>query len=333
MVNSFGVALSYGNGVDVVITGDSRKEQMAYYAWVRQVATQFGLFRHHTDQGFRMFLRTLDEISLHYFSDIYGASSNQVQSRRIKVDPIPREPLFFSIYSDTAYEAEDHWNLLTHFLGFQFDEIAFSFTESDCANPALMAHLRGLKAERLYQRAYEEGIAEYVHFAIQLMQRKHFPAHLIAVMEARYSSSEVVSAMREKLKCYAEDVLDLTEEQLVCMLYSPFVQKGKHLTTYLTREQPDLSNQTEQIHRLLTGADILLTSEERHQLEERLQRISHLEIGDLRTLYHKDIALNAEESTRNNPVAIVLAKDPHKAIIKTSHSPDGPVIDELITGR
>jgi hypothetical protein len=29
---------------------------------------------------------------------------------------------------------------------------AFSFTESDCANPTLMAHLRGLKCERLYGR-------------------------------------------------------------------------------------------------------------------------------------------------------------------------------------
>jgi hypothetical protein len=69
--------------------------------------------------------------------------------------------------------------MLTGFLGFRFDDLAFSFTESDCGNPALMAHLRGLKAERLFRRSYDEGMAEYIAFALDLMRRKDFPPQLV----------------------------------------------------------------------------------------------------------------------------------------------------------
>ena len=74
---------------------------------------------------------------------------------------LARDPLFFNIYQDTAYEAGAHWALLTEFMHFRFDELMFSFSESDCGNPTLMAHIRGLRAETLLQRSYAEGIREY----------------------------------------------------------------------------------------------------------------------------------------------------------------------------
>jgi len=191
MVNSFSLVASYGDGVDVIITGDSNKEQRAYFAWVHQVARKFNLPIAKEDRSFHSFLQTLGNISSTYFQNIYGNEVNQYpEFRAFKINHLLRFPVFFSIYQDTVYEAGQHWEFLTEFLGFQFDEMAFSFTESDCSHPALMAHLRGLKAERVYQRTYEEGIIEYVDFALELMQKKDFPLTLIEMLQQRYSSSQ-----------------------------------------------------------------------------------------------------------------------------------------------
>ena len=331
MVNAMGIALSYDGGVDVVMTGDSTRELRAYMAWIRLIATKLELTEQQDKGSFASLLRTLGDISRSYFQDIYGEQwKDEVHIPRFDVGALGRSPIFFPVYRDTAYKAEDHWDLLIKFLGFQFDDLAFSFTESDCANPALMAHLRGLKAEHVYGRAYADGIAEYASFAINLMHKKDFPAHLIAVMENRYATSEAVATMRAKMDQYAKDVFDLSEEQLVCMLYSPFTQKGQNLWLYLSREKTSLLPYLEHIHTILAAEDKHV--EEQTMLERQLVDITHLDIRYLRTIYVSDLSLSAGSST-TSIIPLILSRDPHKAVINTLHAPNGPGVSELITGR
>jgi hypothetical protein len=334
MVNSFAVAASYGDGIDIMVTGDSRRELLTYLAWLRRVAGRFGISQQRRGSDFHAFLQIVDDISQFYFSDIYGAeATTEIEGRRMPSQSIARETRLFSIYHDTDYEVANHWELLTNFLAFRFDEIAFSFTESDCSNPALMAHLRGLKAEKVYGRSYEEGICEYLQFALQLMRHKDFPDELIALMEQRYQTPEAIQAMRAKLDGYTQAILDLTEEQLVCMLYSPFVQHCAGLANYIGREQPELVPYLPGIHALLTeGSDTLQSCEERSLLTEHLERITHLEIERLRTLYTLNSALNSQNVV-HTPISTILERDPHKAVIRTLHSPNGSPVDEIISGR
>ena len=333
MVNSFGVAALYNNGIDVVITGDSHKEQRAYIAWVNHVAAKFGLPRQANHHSFHTFLQTMSGIAHYYFQDIYGENTeHSLQQHRITLAELLRDPVFFSIYQDTDYKAEEHWELLTDFLGFQFDELAFSFTESDCANPALMAHLRGLKTEHLYKRTYQEGVAEYANFAIGLMQKKDFPPHLIELMKTRYSTSIAIQTMRDKLSQHAQATLDLSQEQLVCMLYSPFVERGKNLAVYLMKEQPDLYEQIEAIHHLLSFPDSEHETAATQALAQHLIAISHLDLKYLRTLYTMQFSSYGKNGDEN-PIAIILRGDPHKETIQTMHSSDGPLVAEVISGR
>jgi hypothetical protein len=333
MVNSFGVAISHGDGIDVIITGDSMDEQRAYAAWIRRIARKFELPKPKFDKGFVGFLKATDRISNHYFSDIYGEHSAEIQARRVKAEGITRNPVFFSIYQDTAYQAGEHWEILTDFLGFRFDELAFSFTESDCANPALMAHLRGLKAQHIHARNYEEGIAEYVKFAVHLMRQKDFPEPLIETVKRRYHNPESIQIMRNKLARYAKEVYDLSKEQIICMLYSPFTQKGKHLSSYIMRETPELSPHLRLIHLLLTSPDISKNSGTLQRLEDRLTELSGLSLQQLRSLYHADLTSNGPSPDSQTPISIVLNDDPHKGVIETRHRPDGPVVLEMISGR
>ncbi|UFJ39983.1 hypothetical protein LOK74_18360 [Brevibacillus humidisoli] len=334
MVNSFGVALSYGKGPDIIVTGDSPQEQRAYARWIKRLVSTFHLPKH-AGKDFKTFLRSVDDISQHYFADIHGDNEEQLQMHRVAYEGIQKEPLFFSIYEDTPYRAGDHWDLLVQFLGFQFDELAFSFTESDCANPALMAHLRGLKVEQVYGRTYKEGIEEYVAFALQLMRQKDIPEHLIEIAKDRYRDDEAIQEMRAKISRYTEDVYGLTEEHLVCMVFSPFAERAKNLEQYLQARRPDLLGRIPAIHALLSaeGAEVADAQRDLHHL---LTALSGFTLPQLQRLYQADLVpstLQVQDRLEKSPIAVVRRGDPHQAVIQTRPAPDGEVREEIITGR
>ncbi|MFI7063820.1 PqqD family protein [Kribbella sp. NPDC050124] len=325
--NAFGLAAAYGDGADVLITGDSPQEQRQYTFWVGRLSRrlQSAPARRDGQNGFGRVLGQLDGIAQSYFADIHGPEAvDAIADRRVSTD-VPERLKFFTIYGETAYAAGDHFDLLTGFLGFQFDDLAFSFTESDCANPALMAHLRGLKAEHLFQRSYDEGMAEYVEFALNLMRKKDIPDGLVEMMRARYDSPDALKRMRLAAQDYALETFGLTEEQLVCMTYSPFAGQGEGLERFLNREHPALAARLGEIHHLLGEAS------DDPALAAELKRISGLEPSQLRVLYSRSVQTPGGGGA---PVIdLILAGDPHKAVIETRHTQDGPNTFEQISGR
>jgi hypothetical protein len=328
MANAFGLADSLGHGVDVIITGDAPQEQRAYALWVRRLSRQVDSAPAGRHSGFKGFLTDLDRIAQSYFADIHGSrDAAAVVEQRVASD-VPARLRFFSIYDDTEYAAGDHLQMLTGYLGFRFDDLAFSFSETDCGNPMLMAHLRGLKCERVHGRNYQDGAAEYVQFAVGLMRKKDFPAVLIDTVLARYESRAAVAATRQSANKFAREAYDVTEEQLVCMVYSPFTQKGAGLGRYLEREQPSLADRSGEIHALLAGQAV-----DGEHLTDHLQRISGLTLSQLRVLYSSSVRGGAGTNCGTDLIDTVLADDPHKAVIRTRHSVDGPVVLERISGR
>jgi hypothetical protein len=336
VANSFGLAASYGGGADLIITGDSKEEQRQYTRWVGRLARKLGPPEQaRQGHGIGRVLSQLDTIAQSYFRDIYGPDAAEAVAQRRVAAGIPERLRFFSIYTDTQYAADDHMELLTGLLGFRFDDIAFSFTESDCGNPALMAHLRGLKCERLYQRSYAEGMQEYVAFALELMRKKDIPEQLVAQMRGRYEGPEAIARMRRAAADYASTTFGLTEEQLVCMVYAPFTGKGAGLEQFVGREHPSLAGRLDELHALLAdespstpGPGLERAEAEAtggaEALAAELSRISGLELPQLRALYR---------SAGPQVIDAVLDGDPHKAVIPTQHTTHGPQVFEQISGR
>jgi hypothetical protein len=331
MVNSFGVAAAHAGGVDVIITGDSPEEQRAYSLWIRRLSHRFDPGARRQDGGFRGFLEATDRIASRYFAELYGPDAAAEISERAVASDVPAEIRFFSIFDDTRYSSGEHWSLLTGLLGFEFDELAFSFTESDCGNPTLMAHLRGLKCEVIYGRDYAEGLTEYVDFAESLMRMKEFPQHLIDVIRARYAGPDAAERMRSVAGSFASEAYGLTERQLVCMLHSPFTEKGRRLEAYLDAEHPDQASQAGALHGLLAGEGKPLDDAESAQAAW-LTGISGLSLDRLRTLY-RSVAERFSRHGGPGILAAIVEGDPHKAEIRTRFSPHGPETLEFITGR
>jgi hypothetical protein len=334
MLAAFGRVARYRGGVDLIITGDSAEEQRSYVRWVSHVARRIGaVARPSRDSEFGNFLDTANRISKIYYSDIYGSDVKAVSDRAVTSD-VPLRVRFFSIYDDTAYASGEHWELLTRFLGFKFDDIAFSFTESDCGNPALMAHIRGLKCQYIYGRTYAEGVEEYAAFALSLMREKRFPEFLVKKMQERYSSPDAIEGMRRKMVRYSSETFGITEEQLLCMIYAPFGDNAANLMRYLAEIQPHLLSQNAEIIKLLAGSDLNADAVQ-DPLRAALEQLSGLELRYLRHLYRSPVRSTAHAviDARSDVIGAILDGDPHKAIIKTRHSPCGPVVEEQISGR
>jgi hypothetical protein len=327
VANSFGVVARYGDGVDLIITGDSPREQRDYALWIRKLARDAGQKPADARKGFKGTLETLNTLANAYFQEIHGTGNvARIQERGVTAD-VPVGLKFFSIYDYTSYASGAHWQLLTEFLGFVFDEIAFNFTESDCANPALMAHLRGLRTERAYQRSYAEGIAQYVDFALDLMERKHFPRHLIDQMRERYRTSAGIESMRKLATQYAEDAFGLTTTHLVCMVYSPFAGRAVNLHDFLAREHPKLLPVEDRIRKLLAGA-------EDGELAAQLERISGLSITDLRVLHDGPLWAPSTDISAQAPVfQQVMTTDPHQKLITVKRNREGDEILDRVAGR
>jgi hypothetical protein len=328
VASSFGVAARHGAGVDLIITGDSPQEQRDYAVWIRQLSRGAGQKPADSKKRFQGTLETLDGLAQAYFQEIHGLGNTERVKERGVTSDVPTALEFFSIYDYTSYASGAHWRLLTDFLGFVFDEIAFNFTESDCANPALMAHLRGLRTERAYRRSYREGIAQYVDFALELMRKKHFPEHLVEEIAARYRTGEGVERMREAATRYGEDAFGVDTEQLVCMVYSPFAGHAENLHDYLAGECPDLLPEEGRIRALLAG------TETHDWLAARLERLSGLSLTDLRALHDGPLwSPFADKGTQTGVLPLVMDSDPHKKIINARRGPDGDKILDRVAGR
>ena len=321
MVNSFGIAAHYKSGVDIIITGDSTEEQAAYFAWVRHLSRGFGVNQLDKAKGFGTFLKTLDSVAERYFSNLYG--EHEILSEHRVTFDIPCDPIFFNIYRDTSYQSGQHWELLTEFLGFKFDKLMFSFSESDCGNPTLMAHLRGLRSEVLLGKGYEAGVKQYSEFAIGLMKKKAFPPELINMILNRYATSTAIKRQRKLAEKYAMDSFKLNTTNLICMIYSPFTQGGKNLINYLREQKIDCAALN--IHSALSDE-----SESMTDTCLLLERLSGLTMKNLRYCYNKNLVPSIlEKQEIKDPMSLVLRHDPHKAVVQIENGAS----QEIISGR
>lgn len=333
VANAFGLAAAYDGGVDLIITGDSPEEQRSYGLWIRRLARQFGLLPtdHAGRAGFRGVLTTLNNIGTAYFTEIHGTGEPALLADRAVATDVPRQLAFFSIYHDTAYASGDHWSLLTDYLGFEFTEDVFNFTESDCGNPALMAHLRALKVERVYGRDYRDGLLEYVDFALALMRRKEIPERLVDMMAQRYLAPGAAQTCRARANQHALAAFGLSERQLICLVHAPFVNRGARLETYLAAENPQLRDWITDIHRLLDGA---VDGAELPGVVTQLEHDSGLTVAQLRSLYQDvNSSVNGNGAGARRLLPAILDGDPHQSNVRTRTRPAGPIVTERISGR
>ena len=320
----FARAACWGTGIDALVSGDSRKEQKQYAAWVMRLAE--GLEVPASDwrnQSFNGVLKTLNSVGHAYYRELYEEGAEPA-GRLVAYPNKSVVPAFITIFDLVSCKADDHWPLLTDFLGFQFDDLAFSFSESDCANPMLMAHMRGLQAHYVRGRRYQDGIAEYLEVAKGLMRKKQMPERLIEQAMAAYAGNQNIEGRRALASAYAQKAFGLNDAQLVCLLFAPFVDSGRALEAFLRRCHPGMLVALPDLHKALMGLQVP------EQVLQWLIDISGLSKVGLQNLYRKN---RVDFGDQTSLIARVRASDPDKRSIVTVDPKTGEATAEIVSGR
>ncbi|HVR96333.1 MAG TPA: hypothetical protein VMW27_06955, partial [Thermoanaerobaculia bacterium] len=222
--------------IDFVITGDSAGEALSYWRWVQKASHRFGLERIPRQRaGWASLFGKLAELNDTYYLQLLGPEALATESPYTfpNVDRAGfRPPEYFGVFAETAYEYWSHAAFLKDFLGFELRQDAFNFTESDCRNPMLMAHLRGLLAE-FEGRGYLLGVREYLQFATELMEQKSYDRAMIELALEPYRDAADVLSRRRLAEAYAWDHYRLTAFQLAGLVASPVTDEAARLGSFL----------------------------------------------------------------------------------------------------
>ncbi|WAH55536.1 hypothetical protein LZ023_21115 [Pseudomonas silvicola] len=312
-------ALAWDGGVHAMACVESPARQRRYLAWGLRVARSAGLPPRVGSEGGKGALEVIGQLGDAYYRQLYG---DKLTMRRLPRSKPPVQLL--PMHDLLAVAPEQHWRLLVDFLGFRFSALALGFSETACANPLLMAHLRGLRAEQLERRSYAEGVEEYLRAARQLMARKGMPAHLVDLMLSAYDDPHKSQERRALAQAHALTNYQVDEAQLVCLLFAPFVEGGKGLARFLRCCHPERVDWLGQLHQLLQGG--------RGSAEQIrwLAAVSGLPIQALRRLYGQRPSLGPGQQTL---IARVVAADPDSASIQVTDLATGQSRTERVCGR
>lgn len=241
---------TWHGGVHALVSGDSPRKQRQLLAWLKKAAQGDSLC---VAKGRAMSLNGLfvrmEEWREGYYREMFGdhyvPDSMPSKASHRHLAYIGIADLLEGVDLSSAA-------LLTEFMAHAPDPLGFQFSHPAFANPLLMAHLRGLQAECLRDLDYEAGVEGFIQQADHYLRSRQMPEELLlqaATREGRTLSST-----------YAHQFFGLEETQLICMLYSPFIQHGERLEGYLRQCHPGMLVALPELHKVLQGnlgADML----------------------------------------------------------------------------
>lgn len=297
--------LAYNGGADVFMTGDNAVELGS------QIKKSVGEVAKDLNVTLSKQPRTLAQRNLDLLAAVGEKHSEIIlgEDKEALGYPYPEVPDktqfmgFFGEGKDISNTIGKRIDFLRDFLGMDYSTLAFSFTESDCGNPALMCHIYALIAEQAYGQqgaTYGDGVRMFLDYVMPKVEEKEFPAEFIAELRKRYESEEAITETRKAVEEYAKQAYNLSPDQLIAMVYAPFTQQGTNLEKYLdylgTLESPTSAmkaviGKQKQIKQILASNN-QPSSDIQSDIIEALTTLTGQPLSQMRDLYKQDLMIN-----------------------------------------
>ncbi len=240
-------AMAWDGGVDAVISADPLPERKRYLAWGRRVLRRAGV-------GLSAQVATFPRAMIDALGAVRRQQVQQWLGQPLQAQPFAgsQRPLRFIAIDDLVHQPFDEpCDVLNAFLGFHYDEHSFVLSESDCATPLLSAHLWGLRSEHVHGQPYVAGVNDYLKRARVRMQRKQMSPSLQREALAAWQGADQLAQRRQRARDLAAQAYGLSEAQLICLLFAPFVEGGKRLEPFLRRCHPGMLVALPYMHKAL----------------------------------------------------------------------------------
>jgi hypothetical protein len=243
----------WDSGVDAFVSGDTPRQQKQFLDGLKRAAIKVRLHvPHHNETGYVQLFGLLDELGNDCYRAFYPEYAQDAWRPAEQFEAC-RRTTFVDVNDMLVSNLEERWPLLTEFLGFQSDELAAQLSDNEYVSPSISAHIRGLQACFVHGRSYEAGIVEYLQRALVMMRRKRLPERLCEQVMEAFGTPEMLSDQRAQASTEAQKKLGLSEAQLLCLLFSPFVEHGAGLERFLRQCHPGMIVAMPDLHRAMQG--------------------------------------------------------------------------------
>ncbi|WP_085726321.1 hypothetical protein [Pseudomonas sp. R37(2017)] len=278
----YGQIARWEGGVDALLIGDTPRQQKQFIDGLKRAASKAGLAPSHAGEaGFTGLFALLDELGSDCYHAFY-ADYGQAQWRPQERFETCRRTACIDIHDLLVSNLEERWALLTEFLGFQPDELSAQISDNEFVSPSISAHVRGLHASFVLGRDYAAGVAQYLQHALVMMRRKRLPERLCEQAMEVFGNPATLNEQRARAAAEAQRDLGLSEAQLVCLLYSPFINKGAELERFLRQCHPGMLVAMPELHRAMQGHPVA------EQIMQWMVDVSGLPVALIGQLYRME---------------------------------------------
>lgn len=271
--------MSWQGGVDALISADSLPERKRYLAWGRRMMREAGVACMRPIGAYPgVFLQGLVQLRRQYASEVLGRCDVTWRA----LPSLRRVPRLIDIVDLVKPDGHSGSAALLGLLGYRHDELTLGLTHSACANPLLMAHLCGLRAQFVEGCTYADGVYEHLSYVGARMHRSSTPAIQQAHAIEAWQGSERLALRRGLADAFAQQAYGVKEAQWVCLLFAPFVEQGRGLEHFLTRCHPDMQMAAPYLHNALQGLPAA------QPLVQWLEEVSGVPLATLQMLYRRE---------------------------------------------
>lgn len=280
----YGQIARWDGGVDALLISDTPRQQKQFIDGLKRAATKAGLKPSPVGEaGHGGVFALLDELG----SDCYQAfHADDVQARWRPEERFEtcRRTTCIDIHDLLVSNLEERWSLLTEFLGFQPDELSAQISDNEFVSASISAHVRGLQASFVQGRDYQSGVAQYLQRALVMMRRKRLPERLCEQAIEVFGNPATQADQRARAAAEAQKNLGLSEAQLVCLLFAPFIEEGAGLERFLRQCHPGMLVAMPELHRAMQGQPVA------EQIMQWMIDVSGLPVSLIGRLYRMERA-------------------------------------------
>jgi len=249
----YGQVARWGNGVDALIASDSVYQQEQFIAGLDRAARKASIGAlPRTAGGFADLFRLLDNMGGDYYRELYP-EKELTQWRPLGEFEACRRTSYIGIDDMVVGKMEERWPLLSDFLGFQADELMFEPRPGECADPLVGAYLSGLQASYVEGRNYEVGVTEYLQQCLATMRRKGTPEQLCDRFLLTFGNLSNLTEQRAHATSSLQRNFGLSEAQLICLIFAPFIDGAAGLERFLRTCHPGMLVAMPELHRAMQG--------------------------------------------------------------------------------
>ncbi|WP_445181399.1 hypothetical protein [Pseudomonas sp. McL0111] len=249
----YGQVARWNNGVDALVSSEPPRRQMQFMDTLGRAVRKAGMGVLPSGlSGCEGLFAVLDGLGGDLYRGFY-TEAERIGWRPEGEFESCRRATYLDIHDMVVGKLEDRWPLLSEFLGFQAVQWALHQSEGEHADPLVEAHFRGLEAEYIEGRSYNEGFTEHVHKDLEIMRRTQVPEPVCEQLISGLGHLSDLDDLRQQATTSLHKTFGLSEAQLVCLLFAPFIEHGAGLERFLRTCHPGMLVAMPDLHRAMQG--------------------------------------------------------------------------------